>query len=225
MIYSPKMTIETMSNPIEPQANFTYYVRKAIVNHLSLLGATRTINLYYILYNALLLTSYKLYPPKTSWTPPMARLRCATPTFWMEWLCWRGAWALHPSSCRVSKMWGAAHRWPLMVIFWLPEPLKNTLVDCYRGLHYLVYWGLWSPIVGTPINQLVKWDGIGDSEPIMNGFHIITLSTNQFLMVCFMAQLLGRVILRWFTVVFKHFEWAGLGCFNNKQVAIWPWKW
>jgi hypothetical protein len=66
----------------------------------------------------------------------------------------------------------------------------------------------------------------------MNGFHIITLSTNQFLMVCFMAQLLGRVIFAnsrvifflgtwWFTVVLKHFEWA-LGCFNNKQVAIWP---
>ena len=60
------MTIETMSNPIEPQANFTYYVRKAIVNHPSLLGGTRTINLYYILYKAILLTSYKLYPPKTS---------------------------------------------------------------------------------------------------------------------------------------------------------------
>ena len=34
--------------------------------------------------------------------------------------------------------------------------IKNTwLIDCYRGLYYPVYWGLWQPIVGKPINQLV----------------------------------------------------------------------
>ena len=36
------------------------------------------------------------------------------------------------------------------------EPLKIAwLIDCYRGLYYLVYWGLCQPIVGKPINQLV----------------------------------------------------------------------
>ena len=72
----------------------------------------------------------------------------------------RGAWppSVGGSPCRTTGATcdeGGRHRKTMGqdVKTWA---IKNTwLIDCYRGLYYLVYWGLWQPIVGKPINQLV----------------------------------------------------------------------